>query len=137
MKLKIKKPLPFEFVFDELSGVDYRVKAMFGAHAVYSGDKILFILREKDSHLEDNGIWIATLHEHHPSLRKDFPSMRSIFMFGPGPTTWQNLPVDSDGFEESAMKLCKFIRQGDVRIGKVPASKKKKVKAASRRSKKR
>lgn len=133
MKLKLKKPLPFEFIFDELSGVEYRVKAMFGAHAVYSGEKILFILREKDTYSDDNGVWICTLHEHHASLKKDFPSMRSIRMFeSGGPTTWQNLPSQSDDFEASVLKLCRMVRARDERIGKVPKPRKKKTKLSKK-----
>ncbi len=127
MKLKLKKPLPFEFIFDELSGLDYRVRPMFGAHAVYVGEKIVVILREKEEHARDNGVWIATTREHHESLRADFPSMRSIFLFeGEGPTGWQNLPAESSDFEESVLKLCRLIRKGDERVGKIPKPKKKK-----------
>ena len=126
MKLKLKKPVAFEFILDELRSIEYRVRAMFGAHAVYSGDKMLFILREKEDYPKDNGVWIATTRDHHESLKKDFPEMRSIYLFeSKEPTSWQNLPSESADFEESVMKLCRFILKGDVRIGKVPLKKKK------------
>lgn len=97
---------------------------MFGCLALYSGEKIVLILREKEEGTEDNGLWLATTPEHHASLKKDFPSMRSIALFGPGPTGWQVLPSNDDGFEEAALKACKLVLRGDSRIGKVPKRKK-------------
>lgn len=125
-KLKIKKPIAYEFILDELARISPLVKPMFGSHAIYRGEEIVLIVREKDNHVEDNGIWIATTPEHHGSLQEDFPNMRSIVMFGPGPTGWQNLPADSDDFEESAYRVCKLVVNSDPRIGKIPASRKKK-----------
>jgi hypothetical protein len=98
------------------------------------GPKIVLILRDRPNHLEDNGIWIATLPEHHASLQKDFPSMRSIGLFtedaadpaSSKPTTWQNLPASAGDFEESARKVCEMILRKDVRIGKIPNQKKTK-----------
>jgi hypothetical protein len=34
---------------------------------------------------------------------------------------------DDDDFEESAIKICEMVLHGDSRIGKIPKSKKKKV----------
>lgn len=121
------KPLPFEFIFDEFADIEYRTNPMFGCLAIYVGEKIVLILRDKKPAEYDNGIWIATTQEHHASLKEDFPTMRSIRVFGPGVTGWQNLPVTSDDFERDARKLCRFVRKGDERIGKVPAGKKKRI----------
>lgn len=99
-------------------------KPMFGAYGVYVGDQIKIILRDREKNPDDNGIWIATTGEHHASLQKDLPSMRSIAMFGEeGPTGWQVVPKDAEDFEESALKICEMIRRGDVRVGKVPKTK--------------
>jgi hypothetical protein len=51
--------------------------------------------------------------------------MRSIIMFGPAPSGWQNIPVSADDFESSVVKVCEFIIAGDPRIGKIPKPKKK------------
>lgn len=75
----------------------------------------------------DNGVWFATALEHHESLKKDFPSMRSISLFGDTPSGWQNLPVEADDFEELAIKACRLIMKGDPRIGKVPKTARKKI----------
>ena len=73
----------------------------------------------------DNGVWLATSREHHSSLKKDFPSMRTIRLLGGSESEWQNLPLDSDDFEESVMKACRLILKGDPRIGKIPKRRQK------------
>jgi hypothetical protein len=121
--MKIKKTVPFSFVLEELERLSPYTRAMFGCTAIYVDDKIVLLLRERDEHPEDNGLWVATVAEHHASLRKQFPALRSIQAFGPGPTGWQVLPSDVDGFEESAIEVCKLVRNRDPRIGKIPAKK--------------
>jgi hypothetical protein len=127
----LKKPatIPFNFVLDQLFTLDPTTKPMFGCHAVYIGPKIMLILRNKETHTDDNGVWISTRTEHHATLKKIFPSMRSINVLGIGETNWQILPVDEDNFEESALKVCELILKGDPRIGNIPKSKKKKKKS--------
>lgn len=93
---------------------------MFGARGIYVDGKIVFIMRDRPTSVNDNGVWLATTGEHHASLLSDFPAMRSIELFGPGPTGWQVLPIDSDDFEDSVLRACQFVRNGDPRIGKIP-----------------
>ena len=125
---KIKKPLPFAFVLDELEALAPWTRPMFGCTAIYVEDKIVLILRCKDTEKQDNGVWLATTSDHHASLRREFPSLRSIRMFGPGESGWQVIPESASDFEESVLGACALVRKGDPRIGKVP---KKKVKRAS------
>jgi len=105
---------------------------MFGCLAIYLADKIVLILRDKPNHISDNGVWLATTEEHHASLRKDFPNLRSIGVLGKKVTGWQVLPADAPDFEEAAMRACELVVAGDARIGKVPGRRRK---AASTRSK--
>lgn len=120
--------IPFNFVLEHLYSLNPVTQPMFGCHAIYVDDKIMLIVRQKENHREDNGIWIATKAEHHATLKKIFPSMRSIQVLGNGVTNWQILPEDADDFEESALTLCKLIVKNDQRIGNVPKRKNKKVK---------
>lgn len=122
-KEKSKKSVPFDFVLEELEAASPYTKPMFGAVGVYVDSKIVFILRDRPTSPEDNGIWLATIDKHHRSLQKVFPNMRSLKMFGPGPTGWQVLPVDVEDFEESALKACELVLKKDPRIGKVPKTK--------------
>ena len=125
MRIKPRKPPPHEFVLDALHSVAPRTRPMFGCLAVYVGEKIVLCLREKDSSYVDNGVWLATTQEHHESLRREFPNMRSIAVLGKEVTGWQVLPSDSPDFEESALRACEMILLRDPRIGKTPHGKKK------------
>jgi len=122
----MKKKIPFDFVFDHLHPLEITTRPMFGCHAIYAGEKILLALRKKDNHTDSNGVWIATGKEHHASLKKELPSMKSIYILseGKGETGWQMIPEDAADFEEAVIKICGLILKGDERIGKIPKRKK-------------
>ena len=82
----------------------------------------MLFLRDKQTSIVDNGVWLATTHEHHESLRREFPNMRSIQVLGNSVTGWQVLPVDAADFEQSALRACELILARDPRIGKVPGA---------------
>jgi hypothetical protein len=117
--------IPFPFILENLSRLDIVVKAFFGCHSIYVGDKIVLTLRQKKAHPGDNGVWVATSIEHHASLHKVFPNMRGIEVFGKA-GNWQILPLNADDFEESVNKICELIIKNDPRIGRIPAKKKAK-----------
>jgi hypothetical protein len=119
---KPPKKLPFDFVLAELEELGPVTRPMFGCHAVYVDDKIVFILRQTGDRCDD-GVWVATTMEHHAALRRDLPSLRSITVLaGGGVTGWQVLPAESDDFEASALLACELVKKRDVRIGKVPGA---------------
>jgi len=95
---------------------------MFGCLAVYIQEKIVLILRDKRDKTADNGVWLATTEEHHESLRREFPNMRSIRIFGKKVTGWQVLPADAPDFEQSSLRACELVLARDPRIGKVPGA---------------
>ena len=121
-----RKPVPHEFVLDALAQLEPRTNPMFGCLAVYVGEKIVLILRDKRDGSADDGVWLATTHDHHDALRAEFPSMRSIQVLGKKVTGWQLLPADAPDFEETALRACELVIAGDPRIGKVPSRKRKK-----------
>jgi hypothetical protein len=121
-----RKTVPHEFVLEAIASLSPETRPMFGCLAVYVRDKIVCVLRDKrDQTAEDDGMWLATTVEHHASLRRDFPNMRSIRVLGKEVTGWQVLPASAGDFEESALLACEFIGAGDPRIGKVPASRRR------------
>lgn len=132
----IKKQVPFDFVLELLSPALPVIKPMFGCTGVYVGEKIVLVLRNRTDEPAANGVWLATTHKHHQSLRVDFPILRSIAVLGPDPTGWQMLPVCEPTFEEAVAKACELILSGDPRIGKVPKSKSIKPAGGVKRSKK-
>lgn len=123
----MKPGVAFDFILDYLHPLPVRVKPMFGCHAVYLDEKILLITRKKSDHTEANGLWIATDKQHHASLKKELPSLHSVFILSEGKdeTNWQMIHENADDFEESAVKVCEMISKGDKRIGKIPKSKKR------------
>src|SRR5215472_10255234 len=119
---KQRKPIPHAFVLDALSPLSPYTRPMFGCLAIYVKDKIVLILRDKPTNTADNGVWLATTEEHHASLRREFPNMRSIQVLGREVTHWQVLPTDAADFEEAALRAAELVLARDPRIGKIPQS---------------
>jgi hypothetical protein len=118
---KPRRALPFDFVLAELEELGPFTRPMFGCHAIYVEDKIVFILRDKGDPRVDDGVWVATTLEHHRALKRELPSLRSITVLAAGAVTgWQVLPVESDDFEQCVLRACELVKRGDPRIGKIP-----------------
>lgn len=117
--------IPFAFVLEKLEARSPVVRPMFGCHAIYLGEKIVLILRQKKDEQSDNGVWLATTPEHHASLQKTFPCMRSIRLMGTRVSSWQNIPLDADDFEECVVRACELILKNDVRIGKITGTRRR------------
>jgi hypothetical protein len=122
--------MAFDFLLDYLHPLPVRVRPMFGCHAVYLEEKILFVTRKQDDHEEVNGLWLATTHTHHESLAAEFPGLSSVSVLngGKGETAWRLLHEDLPDFESDAIRVCELIRNGDPRVGKIPKSRKSKSK---------
>jgi len=133
---KQRKPIPHAFVVDAISTLSPYTRPMFGCLAIYVKDKIVLILRDKPTHAADNGVWLATAEEHHPSLRREFPNMRSIQLLGKPITGWQVLPADAPDFESAALRACELVLAGDTRIGKVPVARRSKSSKVAAKSSK-
>jgi hypothetical protein len=133
--VKQRKAVPHEFVLEAIAALSPRTRPMFGCLAVYVEDKIVLILRDKRDNTADNGVWLATAAEHHESLRREFPNMRSIQVLGKKVTGWQVLPVDAPEFEEVALRACELIVARDPRIGKVPGARRASRSAARNEAK--
>ena len=121
------RAIPYDFVLETLASIRPHTHPMFGCLAVYVGDKIMLALRRRESAPQDNGVWLATTCDHHASLKREFPAMRSISVLGSGVTGWQILPEQADDFEESVLRACRLILNRDPRIGKVPKKKRENV----------
>ena len=128
MKLTVKKQIPFQFVLDLLISKEPSVKPMFGSYAVYIGEKIMLVLRQRETSAEDNGVWIAIYQEHQEDLKKLFPPLRRVVVLADSGKNWQVIPSSSERFEEEVTALCELILKNDSRIGKVPEKKKKAAK---------
>ena len=120
--VKQRKAIPHEFVLDAIASLSPRTHPMFGCLAVYVQDKIVLVLRDKRGNTADNGVWLATTEQHHESLRRELPNMRSIHVLGKAVTGWQVIPAGAADFEEAALRACDLVLAGDPRIGKVPGA---------------
>ncbi len=134
MKSAAKKPLPFPFVLDLLAERPLVVRPMFGSFALYDAGKIVLVLRKRPQHPSMNGVWVATTREHHPSLRRIIPCLRSIPLLGKGETQWQMVAEEEEEFESSVMTLCRLVLGRDPRIGTVPKVRAKRSKRSPRAS---
>ncbi|MFZ0933797.1 MAG: hypothetical protein WB579_18890 [Bryobacteraceae bacterium] len=135
LAIKPRKAAPHEFVLDAIATLSPWTRPMFGCLAVYVGNRIVLILRDKRQLDPDNGVWLATTELHHESLRREFPNMRSVRVFGKEVTDWQVLPADAPDFEETALRACELIAAGDPRIGKVPNARRRSASGAKKASK--
>jgi len=133
--VKQRKAVPHEFVLEAIAALSPQTRSMFGCLAVYVEDKIVLILRDKRDKTADNGVWLATTEEHHESLRREFPNMRSIQILGKKVTGWQVLPIDAPDFEEAALRACELVVARDPRIGKVPGTRRTSRSAAKNAAK--
>lgn len=125
--MKKPNPVAFDFVLEHLHSLDPIVKPMFGCHAVYVENKIVLIVRKRETNKDANGVWIATSRNYHQSLKMDFPSLHSIPLLG-SESNWQMIHEDADDFEESVIRACDLILKRDERIGRVPKQKSKRKK---------
>jgi hypothetical protein len=128
--VKPRKAVPHEFVLEAVAALSPVTRPMFGCLAIYVEDKIVLILRDKGDDAPDNGVWLATSKEHHESLRREFPNMRSIQVLGKNVTGWQVLPQGAPDFEEAALRACELVAARDPRIGKVPGVRRSRTKAS-------
>ena len=133
---KPRKPIPHPFVLEALAPLSPMTRPMFGCLAIYVNDKIVLILRDKQGPSPDNGVWLATTQDHHESLRREFPNMRSIEVLGKKVTGWQVLPSDAEDFEQAALHACVLVLARDPRIGKVPGARRPSKKKAAKAPKK-
>lgn len=124
MVARVARRMPYEFILDHLGGGRVRVKPMFGHHAVYVGDKIVLFLIDKPDEV-DNGVCLATTADSIPVLAKEFPSLRHLETYGPDAVDWRLLPANADDFEESVVRACELISNGDPRIGRLPKSRRR------------
>jgi hypothetical protein len=109
--------LPYDFVLKELYPIRPEIRKMLGCYALIHEDKILMLLRDQNSELEFNGIFIATPEEHLEALKNEIHASKMQFDLD-GSDTWIFISEDLNDFEEKVKKACAMIKAGDERLGK-------------------
>ncbi len=120
-----KSKIPHMFVLEALAPLNPDVRRMFSGFAVYVGDRLVLMLRNHTKSPKDNGVWLVLAKGVDPadaSLRRDFPSIRSIQVLKNKINHWLLIPSDSADFERTALDACDQILGHDPRLGRIPQS---------------
>lgn len=133
----MNREIPFDFILDYLLPIETEIRPFFGMFSIYSGQKLLLMLRDRKNEPEMNGIWIA-LNKGHSELKAQLPGLRTYPGGGPGKKDngWLHIHPEADNFEQLAIAICEMIAHRDPRIGKIPPArqpKKTHLKPAARR----
>jgi hypothetical protein len=122
-KAKLKPPYPF--VIEALAPLNPEVRRMFSGFAVYVSDRLVCMLRENTKSPKDNGFWLVLAEDtspKDPSLRREFPSIRTIGLLHDKIRHWLNIPSDGPDFEAEALHACDVLLRHDSRFGRIPES---------------
>jgi hypothetical protein len=122
---KSKPNLPFPFLLEALAPLKPEVRRLFSGQAVYANDRLLVMVRDNVKSPEDNGLWLVLaegIDPADPTLRRDFPSIRTIKLLRSTINHWLLIPSDAPDFESSALHACDLILRHDPRIGRIPHS---------------
>ena len=124
----MKREIPFDFILDYLLPMEMEIRPFFGMFSIYSGQKLLLMLRNRSNEPEMNGIWIA-MNKGHEELKRELPGLREYPGARPGKKDdgWLCISPGADDFEQLAIRICELIVHRDPRIGKIPPAR---VKAA-------
>jgi len=123
LQVKAAKPHPLEWLLEPLETQDtYIRRKMFGCEAVYLNGRLVIILAVGDEPW--NGLLVATSHEHHPALEKQWPRLESHPVLG----KWLYVSQQDTVFESTATGIVQQILKSDPRIGVEPKPKKRKRK---------
>ncbi len=98
---------------------------MFSGFAIYIGDRIVCMLRDHLRSPQDNGLWLVLSETVQPAdtqLRREFPSLRPIALLGDKIGHWLLLPSDVPNFEKEALHACDLLLRRDLRLGRIPKS---------------
>jgi putative CocE/NonD family hydrolase len=117
----VDREIPFDFILDYLLTIEMEVRPFFGMFSIYSGQKLLLMLRDRKNEPEMNGIWIA-MNKGHEALKRELPGLGEYPGARPNKKDdgWLHISPDSDNFEQLAIRICELIVHRDPRIGKIP-----------------
>lgn len=117
---KGKAEHPLHWLVECLEGEPtFELKSWFGGRTVtWHGRHYLVLMAQGEPW---QGVLVATSHEHHASLRAEFPAL------GPHPVLrkWLYLPEAAGTFERDARRLVQCVRACDPRLGILPSPRKK------------
>jgi hypothetical protein len=120
---KTKRPHPLHWVVESImEEPSYIDKAMFGCRGIYLHGRLMLVLCVGEEPW--NGLLIATDHEFHEDIRRDFKTVKQH----PVLKKWLYLPEASEDFESVASDVVEAIRVNDQRFGVEPKERRRKKK---------
>lgn len=113
---------PLAWIIEPLAGEPtFAFKAWFGGRTVSLHGKHHLVLTTQGEPWQ--GVLVCTAHEHHASLRAEFPALVQHPVLG----KWLYLSEEVETFERDARRLIERVRQRDPRLGILPSPKKKRA----------
>lgn len=118
----VKAEHPLQWLADPLADEPtFVLKSWFGGRTIMlHGLHTLFLTTQGEPW---QGVLVCTFHEHHESLRSDFPALVQHPVLG----KWLYLPETAETFERNAKQLVQLAKSRDPRLGIPPSPKKKKA----------
>jgi len=110
--------LPYDFVLKELYPFRPKIRKLLGCYALMKDKEIVMLLRDKETQLEFNGVFIATQSKHFAALQQEIHTSKMEFDLDGDENSWIFISEDLDDFEQKVKKACEMIKNGDARIGK-------------------
>jgi len=113
------KRFEHEWVFEPFAGHrTFFTKRMFGGLAVYLFDRQMLLLVEptKTGRWKWHGVLVCTAHEHHASIRSEFPALTPHSVL----RKWLFIDSAHDDFESTMEGIAQRVARNDVRFGIVP-----------------
>ena len=121
IQIKAVKSHPLEWLLEPLQNQETFIrKKMFGCEAVYLNGRLMLVLAVGVEPW--NGLLIATSHEHHPALQKQWPRLTLHSVLG----KWLYISQNDATFESTGKSIVKSILSSDARIGVEPKPRKMK-----------
>lgn len=116
----VKPDHPLQWLADPLlDEPTFVLKSWFGGRTIMlHGLHHLFLTTQGEPW---QGVLVCTFHEHHESLRADFPALVQHPILG----KWLYLPESAEAFEREARRLVQAAKARDPRLGIPPSPKKK------------
>lgn len=108
-----------EWIFETLAASPtFFTKRMFGGLAAYLHERQMLVLVEptKTGRWKWHGVLVCTAHEHHVSIRADFPALRPHEVL----RKWLYIDSTDDDFTSTMEGVARRIARNDERFGIAP-----------------
>ncbi len=109
--------VPYAFILQHLYPVRPQIRKLYGCYALYYQKRLTFFLRDKQTHPEFNGVFVATQPQFFDELEEALHTSHMEFDLDGNDFSWIFLSEDLEDFEEKVKAACEMIKNGDERIG--------------------